>query len=90
MSTLTIEGLRGVPMGSIVWCICSASQVFNVEATGQYRKLFKLYAIPGAGRGGTGLEANQEKVDIREVRIKKQLVFSCERGGKRGSHAATL
>lgn len=45
----------------------SASQVFNVEATGQYRKLFKLYALPGTG-GGAGLAVNEEKVDIREVR----------------------
>ena len=63
-----------MPLGSVVWCICSVSQVFNVEATGQYRKLFKLYAIPGVGGGDTGLEANQEKVDIREVRITKQLI----------------
>ena len=57
-----------------------SSQVFNVEATGQYRKLFKLYAIKGAG-GGTGLEDTQEKVDIREVRTNRETFFSCETRG---------
>lgn len=44
--------------------------MFNVEATGQYRKLFKLYADgvkeAGAG-GGAKTEGEAEKVDIREV-----------------------
>lgn len=65
-----------MPFGSISWRTCGvhASQVFNVEATGQYRKLFKLYAIPAAG-GGTGLEATQDKVDIREVRNNQTIVL---------------
>ncbi|CAN0260617.1 unnamed protein product, partial [Ectocarpus sp. 12 AP-2014] len=39
--------------------------VFNVEATGQYRKLFQLYALPGTG-GETDAELESQKVDIRE------------------------
>eukprot|EP00752_Nemacystus_decipiens_P004626 g4222.t1 len=39
--------------------------VFNVEATGQYRKLFKLYALPGTG-DGEDTETHSQKVDIRE------------------------
>lgn len=42
-------------------------QIFNVEATGQYRKLFKLYDVTGA-TSGTGLEVDTERIDIREVR----------------------
>eukprot|EP00903_Cladosiphon_okamuranus_P006779 g6608.t1 len=37
--------------------------IFNVEATGQYRKLFKLYALPGDDPDS---EMNTQKVDIRE------------------------
>lgn len=41
-------------------------QVFNVEATGQYRKLFKLYDVTGIG-SATGLEVDKERMDVREV-----------------------
>lgn len=37
-----------------------------MEATGQYRKLFKLYALPGTRDDGD-TEMHSEKVDIREV-----------------------
>lgn len=42
-------------------------QIFNVEATGQYRKLFKLYALPGKADDDDA-EITLQKVDIREVR----------------------
>lgn len=42
-------------------------QVFNVEATGQYRKLFKLYALPGTGNGEIDSTIYDQKVDVREV-----------------------
>lgn len=44
-------------------------QVFNVEATGQYRKLFKLYDITGTG-ATPSLEVDSERIDVREVRNK--------------------
>ncbi|CAM9228565.1 unnamed protein product [Pylaiella littoralis] len=39
--------------------------VFNVEATGQYRKLFQLYALAGTG-DDPDHTINTQKVDIRE------------------------
>lgn len=41
-------------------------QVFNVEATGQYRKLFKLYALPGTN-DDADIDMETQKVDIRDV-----------------------
>ncbi|CAM9099586.1 unnamed protein product, partial [Discosporangium mesarthrocarpum] len=39
-------------------------QVLNVEETGQYRKLFKLYGITGVE--SEGLTVSKEKIDLRE------------------------
>lgn len=44
-----------------------SAQVFNVEATGQYRKLFKLYGVTGTG-GVDTLQVDTERADIREVK----------------------
>lgn len=37
-----------------------------MEATGQYRKLFNMYALPGTG-DDRDTEMHSHKVDIREV-----------------------
>ena len=39
-----------------------------MEATGQYRKLFKLYALPETGDDADA-EMHSQKVDIREVSL---------------------